>query len=187
MVWGGESCIGGAHNTSLGLTHFGKSAARRAFELGIVPDVSHSSESTVDDLIEISTELGKPLIATHSNSYEVYSHSRNLRDRHFKEIVSTGGIVGISLCDIHIQPAEYGHPNIDSIVRHIEHYLEIGGENTICMGCDFDGCDLPDGFESVSDTVKLFDRLSQLGYSNELIEKISYKNAREFIKRNFSK
>ncbi len=184
LVWGGTSCIGGAHDTSEGLTDFGKSAVRRCFELGIVPDISHSSEQTVDDLIEIADELNKPFIASHSNSYKVYSHTRNLSDRHFEKLRELGGIVGISLCDIHIQPPEPRRPNIDGVIRHIEHYLEIGGENNVSFGCDFDGCDLPEGFETISDMYKLFDRLAGLGYSDELIKKLSYDNAREFIKRN---
>ncbi len=184
LVWGGTSCIGGAHDTNEGLTEFGKAAARRCFELGIVPDISHSSEQTVDDLIEIADELKKPFIASHSNSYDIYSHSRNLRDRHFKKLCELGGIVGVSLCNIHIQPKEMGKPDVEGVIRHIEHYLELGGENNVSFGCDFDGCGLPEGFETISDMHKVFDRLSQLGYRDELIAKLSYNNAREFIKRN---
>ncbi|MBR2479453.1 MAG: membrane dipeptidase [Clostridia bacterium] len=184
LVWGGNSCIGGAHDTGEGLTDFGRQTVRRCFELGIVPDVSHSSEQTVDDLIELAEAAKKPFIASHSNSYQVFSHSRNLRDRHFEKIRALGGIVGISLCDIHIQPPEAGKVTVDGVVRHIEHYMELGGERVVALGCDLDGCDLPDGFGGISDTHKIFDRLACLGYSDGLIENISYNNAREFIKRN---
>lgn len=185
LVWGGSSCVGGAHNTDVGLTEFGKSVSRKCFELGIIPDISHSSEKTVDDLLEIAQEANKPIIATHSNAFSVYSHTRNLRDRHFKALVELGGIVGISLCNIHIQ-AE-GNADIDSVIRHIDHYLSLGGENNIAFGCDFDGCDLPEGVSSISDIPKIFERMSALGYSDELIAKISYQNSREFIKRNLTK
>ena len=184
LVWGGKSCIGGAHDTSDGLTDFGKLTARRCFEMGIVPDVSHSSERAVDDLIEIADEVKKPFIASHSNSYRVFPHSRNLRDRHFEKIRELGGIVGISLCDIHIQPPDAGKVTVDGVIRHIEHYMELGGERVVSLGCDLDGCDLPEGFAGISDVHKIFDRLAQLGYSDGLIENISYNNARDFIKRN---
>lgn len=183
-VWGGTSCIGGAHNTDTGLTDFGKAAMRRCFEIGIVPDISHASEKTADDLAMLVEEYKKPFIATHSNSYSVYSHSRNLRDRHFLKIKELHGIVGISLCNVHIQPSSSGTVGIDGVIRHIEHYLSLGGEDTLAFGCDFDGCGLPVGFESISDVVKLPDRLAQLGYSDALLEKLTYGNAREFIKRN---
>ncbi len=187
LVWGGTSNIGGAHDTDMGLTEFGKQVARRAFKLGIVPDISHSSEKTVDDLIPIAEEMKKPFIATHSNSYTVYPHSRNLRDRHFKKLKELGGIVGISLCDSHIQDESCGRPDINGIMRHVEHYLSLGGENNIAIGADLDGTSLPDGFSSVSDIPQIAEHMAKLGYSDELINKIFYNNARAFIKRNLKK
>ena len=42
---------------------------------------------------------------------------------------------------------------------------------------DFDGIDAPPkGLESAEKLYKLFDELARLGYSDELIEKISHKN-----------
>lgn len=186
LVWGGTSCIGGAHNTDTGLTDFGKETAERCFEIGIVPDISHSSEKSVDDLLEIAEKHNKPIIATHSNSYEVFSHTRNLRDRHFTRLASLGGIVGVSLCDSHLCP-DKENADIDAVIRHIDHYLSLGGEDCISLGCDLDGCDLAKGVADVSDIPKIFERMSSLGYSDEIIEKISYKNAYNFVKRNFKK
>ena len=186
LVWGGTSCIGGAHNTNSGLTDFGKAVAEKCFEMGIVPDISHSSEQSVDDLLEIAERYKKPIIATHSNSYAVYPHTRNLRDRHFKKIVELGGLVGVSLCNIHLCP-DKNDADIDAVIRHIDHYLALGGEDCISLGCDLDGCDLAKGVSDVSDIPKIFERMSELGYSDETIQKISYKNAYNFIKRNFKK
>lgn len=186
LVWGGVSCIGGAHNTDEGLTEFGKVLAARCFEMGIVPDISHSSEKSVDDLLEIAERYEKPIIATHSNSYEVFSHTRNLRDRHFTRLVSLGGLVGVSLCDSHLCP-DKENADIDAVIRHIDHYLSLGGEDCISLGCDLDGCDLAQGVSDISDIPKIFERMSSLGYSDEIIEKISYKNAYNFVKRNLKR
>lgn len=187
LVWGQTSCIGGAHDTSEGLTDFGKLVARKCFEIGMVPDISHSSEQSVDDLAVIALEENKPFIASHSNSYEVYGHSRNLRDRHLDTLIELGGLVGVSMCDSHIKPKSDGRPGVDDVIRHIEHYLERGAENCIAFGCDFDGCDLPDGIESVSDIYKVPERMARLNYSEELIKKLCYENARNFIKNNLVK
>ena len=186
LVWGGTSCIGGAHNTSVGLTDFGKAVAEKCFEMGIVPDISHSSEQSVDDLLEIAEKYKKPIIATHSNSYTVYPHTRNLRDRHFKKIVELGGLVGVSLCNIHLCP-DKNNADIDAVISHIDHYLSLGSEDCIALGCDLDGCDLAKGVSDVFDIQKIFERMYELGYSDETIQKISYKNAYNFIKRNFKK
>jgi membrane dipeptidase len=182
LMWSGETCIGGSHNTEAGLTDFGKKVTERCFELGIIPDVSHASEQTASDMIEIAQKYGKPLIASHSNSHAVLGHTRNLRDRHFEAIRDMGGIVGISLCHTHLAPE--GNAKIDDVIRHIEHYLSLGGENTIAFGCDFDGTDLPEGISDVSDLTKIADRMVQLGYKEELIEKLFWRNAERFITGN---
>ena len=181
LMWDGETCIGGSFNATSGLTSFGKAVTQRCFDLGIVPDISHASEKTADDIIEIGNKNNKPVIASHSNSYSVYQHPRNCRDRHFEAIRNLGGIVGISLCYSHISSC---YPTIDDIIRHIDHYMSLGGENNVCLGCDLDGAKLPSEFSSITDLDKIAIRMSNLGYSNDIIEKIFWKNAKIFIEKN---
>ena len=59
LLWGGNSCIGGSHDTENGLTELGKQTVRRCFELGIIPDVSHASERSTDDILDIATQYGR--------------------------------------------------------------------------------------------------------------------------------
>ena len=181
-VWGGTSCIGGAHDTDLGLTEFGKSAVRRLAERKVILDVSHASEKTTDDILSEARAAGGMVIATHSNSASAFNHTRNLRDRHFFEIKSMGGIVGISLCPPHISNEE--SPGVDSVIRHIDRYMELGGEDVIAIGADLDGTDLPQGFDGIEDMYKIADRLCELGYSTELIDKIYFGNAFNFALKN---
>lgn len=181
LMWGDETCIGGSHNTSAGLTEFGRAVVSRCFELGIVPDVSHASEQTATDILELAVAAGKPAIASHSNSYAVHPHSRNLRDGHFETIRALGGIVGLSLCPSHLSGDKAG---VDDILRHAEHYLELGGEDVVCLGCDLDGTTLPDGFNDVRDLVKIADAMAREGYNDALIEKIFWGNAKAFMEKN---
>lgn len=180
-VWGGESCIGGAHNTNVGLTDFGKRVIRDCFEMGITPDLSHASVKTAAEILEIASEYGKPVIATHSDSYSVCPHSRNLRDSQFEAIKKSGGIVGICLCPEHLR-SEPEKASLEDIIKHIEHYLSLGGENNLAMGSDLDGTDLPRGFTSVADLSKIADGLARLNYTDALIDKIFFANAERFIK-----
>lgn len=181
-VWGGESCIGGAHDTESGLTEFGRLAVKKLAEGHVVLDVSHASEKTADGIFEAAASVGGRVIATHSNSASAFKHTRNLRDRHFEAIKSLGGVVGISLCPPHISDEE--NPNVDSVIRHIDRYMELGGEDCIAIGADLDGTNLPSGFESIADLYKIADRLSELGYSRELIDKIFFENAFNFAINN---
>lgn len=182
LMWSGSTCIGGSHNTNEGLTKFGHDVMHRCFELGIVPDVSHASEQTTSDMIEIAIKYNKPIIASHSNSHSVYSHSRNLRDAHFEAIRDLGGLVGISLCRSHLSSKD--NVDVDDIIKHIDRYLSLGGEKTISLGCDLDGTDLPNGFIDVRDVIKIADRMSQLGYSDDIINKLFWQNAKEFFEKN---
>lgn len=187
LLWGGESCIGGSHNTDVGLTEFGKQVTHGCFELGIIPDISHASEQSVDDVIEIAQQYNKPFIATHSNSYSAYSHSRNLRDRHLVELMRLGGVVGVSMCPAHLRDCSQQNATVADVVRHIDCYMELGAQDHLCFGCDFDGTNLPDGIANVGDLEKIADFLSAHGYTDTQIEKIFWKNAYAFFKKQLSK
>ena len=182
LMWSGETCIGGSHNTQCGLTDFGREVVKRCFELGIVPDISHASEQSSSDVIEIAQDRQRPIIASHSNSYTVYGHSRNLRDSHFTAIKNMGGLVGVSLCRWHLGQSE--SITVNDILKHVDHYLSLGGENTVALGGDLDGTDLPDGFEDVRDIIKIADNMAQNGYSDDLINKLFWENAKIFFENN---
>lgn len=185
LLWSGDTIIGGSHNTQHGLTDFGRQVVNGCFDLGIVPDVSHSSEQVVDEVVEIAKARNKPFMASHSNAYAVHPHSRNLRDRHFEAIRDLGGIVGINLyvdflTDTSVRPA-----TLDDIVTHIDHFMELGGEDVIGIGGDLDGCDLPTELSHVGDLTKIADTLARHNYSEELIQKIFWKNFLTFVQKQF--
>ena len=182
LVWNGLCKIGGAFNTDAGLTEFGKEVVKRAEELGIIIDLSHSSDKTVSEVFEITR---KPVITTHSNSRSVFEHKRNITDEQFHEVKKRGGIVGISLCRRHVAD-ENGPVGIKDIIKHIDYYMSLGGENTVCFGCDFDGAEIPDGVSDISGVEKICAELRKIGYDNTLIENIMHKNADSFIVRNLN-
>lgn len=184
LLWGGDTCIGGSHNTTNGLTDFGKTLSRRCFELGLIPDVSHASEQAVDDLIPIAYEYQKPFIATHSNAYTVYGHTRNLRDRHFTVIKELGGIVGVSLCPSHLTDDSLRPATADDVFAHVEYYLSLGGENIVGFGADWDGTNLPAGFDHVGDLSQVAEIMAKHNYSDELIHKLFWDNFYQFAMKN---
>ena len=186
MMWGGETCIGSSHDVDGGLTDFGRAVVHKCFEYGIIPDVSHSNEQTTEEISQLAFEYKKPFIASHSNCYSLFHHTRNLREKHLNDIIKLGGIVGISLCPYHIKDMSDGICTVSDVVAHIEKYLELGAENVLGLGCDLDGTDLPQGINGVNDLYKIADELARINYSNDLIEKLFYKNFYEFIKKVFN-
>ena len=201
LLWGGNTCIGASHDAEGGLTDFGKEVVRRCFELGIVPDVSHANEKSTDDVIEIAYEYKKPFIASHSDCYSLFSHTRNLREHHLRALIELGGVVGLNLCPWHVKKMllsgtpkpdfsnidelTFDRCNVNDVVAHVEKYFELGAENNLGMGCDLDGTDLPDGFSGVDDLYRIADALLSKNYSEEFIDKLFYKNNYNFIKSNF--
>ncbi|MBQ8409669.1 MAG: membrane dipeptidase [Clostridia bacterium] len=185
LLWGGETCIGASHDTEGGLTDFGREVVKRAFELGIIPDVSHANERVTDEVTEIAYTYKKPFMASHSNCFDVYGHTRNLRLRHLDALIDLGGAVGLNLCPWHIAKIEDGKDcKLDHVMRHVEGFLERGAENILGMGCDLDGTDLPDGFDGIDDLERIAEEMARRNYSDALIEKIFWKNHFEFVKNN---
>lgn len=84
-----------------GLTEFGKSVVKRMNELGVLVDVSHLGETAFWDVAEISTA---PIIASHSNVYNLAPHYRNLTDEQIKAIAKSGGYIGINFYNKFIDP-----------------------------------------------------------------------------------
>ncbi len=181
-VWKGISCIGGAFNTNDGLTDFGKEVINRCFELGIVPDISHSSVETADEILTLGEKLSKPVIASHSCAFSVFEHPRNLRDEQFLRIKDLGGVVGLSFCKYHLASENVDCDRI-SVFEHIAHYLSIGGEDILCFGADMDGAPMPNGISGIGDFPSLYgDIVSNFG--KIIADKITYTNANNFVKTN---
>jgi len=182
LCWGGKTCIGGSHDTDAPLTDFGRAVVRRCFELGIVPDISHASRAVSAEVLAMAQAAGRPVIASHSNAFAVRAHSRNLTDDEFRAVMASGGLAGISMVPYHLTD---GTCDFSTLAAHIAHYLRLGGENSLCLGCDFDGVsELPAGIENVSSLPRLADHLRGHGMSEEQIDRIFFQNAYDFAMRN---
>jgi membrane dipeptidase len=76
-----------------GLSPLGEDLVREANRLGMVLDGSHAADSTVDDMIALSTT---PLILTHTGVKAVYDHPRNIGDDLLRKIADDGGVIQIN-------------------------------------------------------------------------------------------
>jgi len=83
-----------------GISPLGKQVVQRLNELGIMVDVSHSSEKSTLDIIAASTA---PVIASHSSVKGVYDHPRNLSDAALEAFKRNGGVVQIVAFDSYLR------------------------------------------------------------------------------------
>lgn len=85
-----EADLGDTPLPTYGITDFGRSVVKRANQLGIMVDVSHSSDACVRDVLALSTS---PVIASHSSSRALDRHPRNLSDELLRAIAAKGGVI----------------------------------------------------------------------------------------------
>jgi len=76
-----------------GLTPLGKRAIRLMNEIGMLVDVSHVSDPTFFDIIELTT---RPVIASHSSARALASHERNMTDDMLRAVAENDGVVCIN-------------------------------------------------------------------------------------------
>ncbi len=173
LTWNYDNEISGSigETDTKGLTCFGKTVVEEMNSLDMVIDVSHISNQGFWDVIE---HTKKPIAATHSNVYSLKKHKRNLSDEQIRAVINNNGFIGINLYSEFLADTDC---SILDVMRHIEYILALGGENNIGFGTDFDGMDsMPREIHGICDICKIPDELIKIGYSDELIEKITYKN-----------
>lgn len=181
ITWNHANALSGTNveHPEQGLTGQGRAFVRRMQELGILVDVSHISDPGFWDVAVLAEEAGKPFFASHSNSRALCPHTRNLTDDQFRELVRLGGVAGLNTCDEFLSGM---NPGLDSAVAHIEHFCSLGGERSISIGGDWDGCDLFPGIERITDIGKLYERLLQRNFKETLVQDIFYNNLMRVVR-----
>lgn len=94
LTWNNSNVLAGAAvDGGGGLTSLGRRVVRECHRLGILVDISHSSDATVRDVLSCSK---KPIIASHSNARALCDVPRNLPDDLLRAIGRRGGVVSIN-------------------------------------------------------------------------------------------
>jgi membrane dipeptidase len=88
--WADSSTDKAVHN---GLTDFGKDVVREMNRLGVIVDISHVSDKTFYDALEVSKA---PLFASHSSCRAICDAPRNMTDQMIKDLAAKGGVIQIN-------------------------------------------------------------------------------------------
>jgi membrane dipeptidase len=83
-----------------GVSDFGKQVIAEMNRLGMMVDVSHVSDKSFFDAVELSKA---PVIASHSSVRSVAKHNRNMSDEMIKKLAEKGGVIQICLLDDYIK------------------------------------------------------------------------------------
>lgn len=123
----GDGCLEPAN---AGLSRTGVEAIERMNALGILVDLSHCGRRTAADAIRASK---KPVAFTHTGCAALNDNPRNRTDEELRAVADKGGV-----CGVYIMPfLSHGRqPTGADVVRHLEHMLDVAGEDHVSIGTD---------------------------------------------------
>jgi len=146
-----------------------------------VVDTSHLSMAGVEQIAGI----GLPLVPAYPNAQAIAPGARNLTDAQLRAIGATGGMVGLNLGAMSLDPA--GRANaaraLDAGMNHLGHMIAFAGEICAGPGSDSCGAPIPEGLGSVADPGNFRRKLRERGYGAALIEGICNRNWLDFRAR----
>ena len=127
--WADSSTDKAVHN---GLTDFGKDVVREMNRLGVIVDISHVSDKTFYDALEVSKA---PLFASHSSCRAICDAPRNMTDQMMKDLAAKGGVVQINyhvgFLSQEFRDAEKADPEINKAIS--AEVTKRCGENEGCQ------------------------------------------------------
>lgn len=157
-----------------GLTPLGHEVVDEMARVGLSVDVAHASERTLDALFAHPTVR---YFCSHTGIRGAGGGWRNLSDASLRRIADRGGVVGVILAPVYL-----GGDSMDDVVRHIDHAIQVMGEEGVGIGSDFDGMvALPKGMRDVTDLPLLTEALLRR-YPEALVERILGGNLRRYFR-----
>jgi len=157
-----------------GLTEAGHRLVARCAQKRIIVDLSHLNMAGFEDV----ANTGIPLVATHSNAHAICPHARNLTDEQLRMIGQSCGMVGLNFAAAFLRPdgQMQAEDALEWMVRHLDHMLDLAGEDHVGLGSDFDGAVVPAEIGSIAGLDVLRDAMRQNGYDDALMAKLCHGN-----------
>ncbi len=168
-----EACFpayGRGRREAEGLTPFGREVVRRCEDLGVIVDLAHINRA---GFLEACAMARRPLMVSHTGVAGAFAHWRNIDDAQLRAVADKGGCVGVIFC-----PRFLGGDGLAPVVRHLQHIVDVAGEDAPALGSDWDGFIVPT--RDLCDPAHLpllTDALLQAGWSERAITKLLRDNA----------
>lgn len=157
-----------------GLTEFGVAGIREMNRLGMLVDLAHVSHQTMRDVLD--TTLA-PVIFSHTTCYELAKNYRNAPDDVIARLKENGGVLMVMFVRRFLNAENPDAADIETVVDHIMHVVEIAGWDHVGIGGDFDGtAEIANGINSVADYPKLIEAVMRRGATDEQIRKLVGEN-----------
>ena len=169
--------LGGSSSPLMGnrpLTPLGREVVSAMVAARMPIDLAHASRRTLGD---VAATRGARLFCSHAGVAGAARSWRNLQDAELRAIADRGGVVGIIFGTVYL-----GGRGVDDVIRHVEHALDVAGEDAVGFGSDFDGMvPLPSTIRDVTDVPKVVEALARRR-PDSVVEKVAWTNWRRFFR-----
>ena len=123
----GDGCL---ERDNAGLSSFGREVIAKINEAKVVLDLSHSGQKTIAEGISASAA---PMAITHSGCRSLVENPRNTFDAEMRALANKGGVFGLYLMPFLVAK---GQPQREDLIRHLEHAVNVCGEDHVGIGTD---------------------------------------------------
>ena len=155
------------NNEHGGLSPFGKEVVEQMNRLGILVDLSHASEKSFYDALEVSKV---PIVCSHSSARALCDHPRNLTDDQMKALAKADGVAQTTVYNGFLR--KEGQATIIDAVEHLCHAAKIMGVEHVGLGTDFDGDGGVPGLADASEIINFTRHLLRRQFSEQDIRLI---------------
>lgn len=142
VSWAGSR----ASSLDAGLSSYGRAIVREMNRLGMMIDLSYSSDATARDVLQVTRA---PVIFSHSAARHLCNSTRNVPDDVLRLVAENGGLIMISFDSEDVACGRQARLN--DVLEHINYVRTIAGVQHIGLGAGYDGMLMPPlGLEDVS-------------------------------------
>ena len=175
LTWNGENQIAGGAESDAGIKDFGKEVIKKLNEFDIMTDLAHLNKKSYYNALELAD---KPII-THTCFERINRHCRNIDDDQIKALVEKKGIIGLCFYPLFLGEGDV----LENIYKNIFHMLELGYEDFLSIGSDFDGANMDKVLSDISKVPALYSYLKTRNINEKILNKIFFYNAYSFFNK----
>ena len=151
-----------------GISEAGALMLHEMNRIGMIIDLSHTSADTMRMALNISVA---PIIFSHSSSYSVCAHPRNVPDDVLLAVKTNNGVVMVTFVVEFVNCENPEAASLSDVADHIEHIGRLIGYEHVGIGGDYDGMfTAPSGLDDVSRYPDLIRELLRRGVSQAELE-----------------
>ncbi len=172
LTWNGDNAFAGGALGEGRLTPLGRRAITRIEKSGCYVDVAHLNRKSFYDVLDVADRI----VCSHTGFND---NARSLTANQINELVSRNKVIG--LCAV---SSFSGAKSKEDFIAVIDRFVSKYGDDSLAIGTDYNGsADIPNDLCDYDKLFCVIDGLRDMGYSNESLDKIFYRNAKTLTRR----